>query len=154
MYLQNAVDRERLRLASNQPNQLTLEACLRAGLPPGAHAIDVGCDQLGALPVLAELVGPDGVVVGLDSSPIALDAARTSLASLGLDRVHLVEADINSVDSGSLAPWAPFDVAVCRLLLVHQPEPVATLRAITRFMRPGGRIIAMEPFARPGLSSV
>ena len=150
MYEQNAVDRERLRLASNQLNQLTFEACVRAGIRPGARAIDVGCGQLGALPLLAEMVGPSGVVVGLDASPAALAAARAGLASLSLDAVHLVEADINSVDPASLAPWAPFDLAVCRLLLVHQPDPVATLRALTRFMRPGGRIIAMEPLRDPG----
>ena len=72
------------------------------------------------------------------------------MASLGVETVHLVEGDINAVDPASLAPWAPFDVAVCRLLLVHQPDPVATLRALTRFMRPGGRIIAMEPLRDPG----
>jgi SAM-dependent methyltransferase len=66
-----------------------------------------------------------------------------------LDAAHLVEADINSVDSASLGYWAPFDLAVCRLLLVHQPDPVATLRALIRFMRPGGRIIAVEPLRDP-----
>jgi hypothetical protein len=74
------------------------------------------------------MVGPNGVVVGLDISSVALEAARTGLATLGLDSVHLVEADINSIGPTSLAPWAPFDLAVCRLLLVHQRDPVATLR--------------------------
>jgi hypothetical protein len=50
----------------------------------------------------------------------------------------------------ALAPWAPFDLAVCRLLLVHQQEPVATLHALTRFMRPGTRMIAIEPLRDPG----
>jgi SAM-dependent methyltransferase len=150
MYEQNAVDRERLRVAAGLLNQLTSEACVRAGIRAGGHAIDVGCGQLGALPLLSELVGPSGVVVGIDSSPAALEAARTGLVSLGLDAVHLVEADINTVEPASLAAWAPFDLAVCRLLLVHQRDPVATLRAITRFMRPGGRIVAMEPLRDPG----
>jgi hypothetical protein len=69
MYEQNAVDRQRLQLVSDFLNQLTAEACARAGLRSGARAIDVGCGQLGALPVLAEMVGPSGVVVGLDSTP-------------------------------------------------------------------------------------
>jgi cyclopropane fatty-acyl-phospholipid synthase-like methyltransferase len=98
MYEQNAVDRERLRAASGLLNQLTSEACVRARIQAGAHAIDVGCGQLGALPLLTDLVGPGGVVVGLDASPNALAAARAVLATMGLDAVHLVEADINSVD--------------------------------------------------------
>jgi SAM-dependent methyltransferase len=150
MYEQNAVDRERLRLASGLLNQLTAEVCVRAGLRPGAHAIDVGCGQLGALPVLAELVGPSGVVVGLDANSDALSAARESLAASGLGAVNLVQADINSLDPSVLDAWAPFDLAVCRLVLVHQTDPVATLRAVTRMMRPGGRIIAMEPLRDEG----
>jgi hypothetical protein len=51
IFEQNAVEREGLRLASGQLNLLTSEACARASLAPGAHAIDVGCGQLGALPV-------------------------------------------------------------------------------------------------------
>jgi SAM-dependent methyltransferase len=154
IFEQNAVDRERLRLASGQLSLLTSEACVRAGLAPGAHAIDVGCGQLGALPLLAELVGPSGVVVGLDSNAAALTDARQSLASMGLEGVHLVEGDINQVDPAALGAWAPFDVAVCRLLLVHQVDPVATLRAIMRLMRPGGRIIAMEPLRDTGFPRI
>ena len=86
------MDRERLKLVSGYLSQLTAEACSRAGIRPGAHAIDVGCGQMGALPVSGEMVGPSGVVVGLDDSPDALAAARAGLASLGLHTVHLVEA--------------------------------------------------------------
>ncbi len=43
------------------------EACLRAGLASGGRAIDIGCGPLGALPVLVDLVGSEGRVVGLDT---------------------------------------------------------------------------------------
>ena len=61
MYEQDAVDRQRLQLVSGFLNTLTAEACLRAGVHPGTRAIDVGCGQLGALPVLAGMVGPSGL---------------------------------------------------------------------------------------------
>jgi SAM-dependent methyltransferase len=150
VFEQNVVDRERLRLASGLLNQVTSETCVRAGIRPGAHVIGVGCGQLGALTIVAELVGPSGVVVGLDSSAVALAAARDGLASMGLNAVHLVEADINTLSPAVLAAWVPFDVAICRLLLTHQRDPVATLRAVARLMRPGGRIIAMEPLRDQG----
>jgi ubiquinone/menaquinone biosynthesis C-methylase UbiE len=76
VFEQNVVDRERLRLASGLLDQLTSETCVRAGIRQGARAIDVGCGQLGALGILADLVGPSGVVVGLDASPDALAAAH------------------------------------------------------------------------------
>jgi SAM-dependent methyltransferase len=69
---------------------------------------------------------------------------------MGLSRVHLVEADVNTLDNSLLAEWAPFDVAVCRLLLTHQRDPVATLRRVAGLLRPGGRIIAMEPLRDQG----
>jgi hypothetical protein len=127
MFEQNLVDRERLRLASGLLDQLTSETCVRAGTRPGAHAIDIGCGQLGALATLADLGGQGGVVVGLDSSADALAGARDSLASIGLNAVHLVEADINTLDPAALEGCAPFDLAVCRLLLTRQRDPVATL---------------------------
>jgi SAM-dependent methyltransferase len=150
VFEQSAVDHSRLELVSNWSDQLTLEACQRAGLKAGARVIDVGCGPIGALPVLAQLVGPSGTVVGIDSSSTAISAARARLSSLGLAAVHTVEADINTVEPETLLRWGPFDLAVCRLLLVHQRDPVATLRAVMRLMRPEGRILAVEPLRDPG----
>ena len=52
----------------------------RAGLSGGARVIDVGCGPLGALLSLANLVGPNGFVVGLDLNAGALATAETILA--------------------------------------------------------------------------
>lgn len=41
----------------------------RAALPPGAAAIDLGCGPFGILDILADRVGPQGRVVGLDADP-------------------------------------------------------------------------------------
>src|SRR5262245_22198608 len=38
----------------------------RTGIRPGDKTIDIGCGPLGALLVLADMVGPTGTVVGLD----------------------------------------------------------------------------------------
>ena len=150
VFEQSAVDHSRLALVSNWSDELTLEACNRAGLNAGARVIDVGCGPIGALQLLAELVGPSGTVVGIDASSAAISAARTRLSSLGLSAVHTVQADINTVEPETLLKWGPFDLAVCRLLLVHQRDPVATLRAIMALMRPGGRILAIEPLRDAG----
>jgi hypothetical protein len=69
---------------------------------------------------------------GLDADAAALEAARTTLTPMNPRGIELVQADINSVETSSLQAWGPFDVAVCRLLLVHQTDPVATLRAVMR----------------------
>jgi SAM-dependent methyltransferase len=151
---QDAVDRTRLNIVSAWLNQLTAEACARAGLGPGQRAIDVGCGHLGALQVLSEAVGSSGILIGIDASASALVAARESVARLGLDSVKLLQGDINTLDSAALAEWLPFDIAVCRLLLTHQRDPAATLRRVAELVRPGGRIIAQDPLRDDGFPRI
>src|SRR5215471_16766629 len=81
---QTQVDHDRLNRQARFLNPFAREACGRAGLKDGDRAIDVGCGPLGALPVLAELVGPRGTVVGLDADEAALARARVTLDRLGV----------------------------------------------------------------------
>src|SRR5437763_2012117 len=103
-------DQERLPGIARARADFAREACLRAGLKPGDRAIDVGCGPVGALLVLAELVGPAGAVVGLDASAEALTPARQILDRHGLGTVRLIRADINATDLEAVPPGAPFDL--------------------------------------------
>jgi SAM-dependent methyltransferase len=104
---------------------------------------------LGALPVLAELVGPSGSVVGIDVNSAALAQARASLDRLGVRGVELVAADVNALEQTKALVWEQFDLAYCRAVLMHQSDPTATLRRIARLVRPGGRIVALDGLADP-----
>src|SRR5262245_32810347 len=86
-------DQERLIRSSEALGRFVTEACLRAGLGPGGRAIDIGCGPLGALPALAELVGSEGRVAGLDSSGEALAMARAILTQQGYTNITLVQAE-------------------------------------------------------------
>ena len=142
-------DQARLRRIAGALNARTRSACARAGLGLGQRAIDVGCGPVGALPILAELVGPTGAVVGMDASAEALAQARATLDQAGLTAVALVQADINAGGPDAVAAGMPFDLAVCRLVLMHQADPAATLRAVARLVRPGGRIVAIDQVFDP-----
>jgi SAM-dependent methyltransferase len=96
------------------------------------------------LPALAELVGSEGRVVGLDSSGEALALARTILDQRGYTTVVLVRAELDAVVTTELCPPGPFDLAYVRRFLVHQPDPAGSLRRIAGLVRPGGRIVAHE----------
>src|SRR2546423_14364377 len=48
----------------------------RIGVDPSNAAIDVGCGVLGILHLLADRVGPQGRVVGLDREARMVDAGR------------------------------------------------------------------------------
>jgi ubiquinone/menaquinone biosynthesis C-methylase UbiE len=141
---QSRFDHERLTRQARRIESFAREALVRAGVQPGARVIDVGCGPLGALRLLAELVGPGGSVVGLDGSPTALAQARASLDWLGVHGVELVEADVNTLDHGRAVEHGSFDLAYCRLLLMYQSDPTGALRQIARLVRSGGRIVATD----------
>src|SRR5262249_44561269 len=140
----DAAELERLVAISRICEADARDGLRRAGIQAGQKAIDVGCGALGALPLLAELVGPDGDVVGLDMDATSLQHARRILDAQGHQRIYLMQANINELPNGAVCPPGPFDIAFCRLLLMHQADPVATLRQMAATLRPGGHLIAHE----------
>jgi SAM-dependent methyltransferase len=119
----------------------------RVGISEGWTAIDCGCGPLGGLAVLAEMAGPAGRVVGVDFSEPAIQRARSVVAALGLANVELAAGDIHDLDAAALG--GPFDLAFTRCFLMHQADPVRTLRQIAGLLRPGGWIVAHEPLPNP-----
>lgn len=85
----------------------------------------------------------DGVVCGIDSSPVMLRQARTrNAAAMRSGRVNL------RLGSVELLPTfhEPFDKIVGVNVIGLWDEPVKRLRALRRLLRPGGRIaIAVQP---------
>src|SRR3712207_3848335 len=83
-------DQDRLVRIADLLARFVRETCYHTGLKPGSAVIDIGCGPLGALAVLADVVGPTGTVVGLDASAEALEHARLVLAGRGHTDVRLV----------------------------------------------------------------
>ena len=88
-------------------------------------------------------------MTGVDASQEATARARSVAGTLGLDTVRVIEGNVNELDAADPTLGAPFDLAYTRLFLVHQADPVATLRQIASLLRPGGWIIAQEPLLVP-----
>lgn len=104
----------------------------RLDVRPGERALDVACGTGAATRVLAERVGPDGQVVGIDLNPLMLGVA----ASLALTNVELREGDAASLPFDD----AEFDLALCQQGLQFVPEPEAAIAEMARVLRPGGRV--------------
>ena len=109
-------------------------AFLLPHLEPGQRVLDLGCGP-GAITVgLADRVGPDGSVVGVDRDA---DWFETG-AGLAAERtnVRFDEADAAALpfeDDG-------FDVAFLHALLQHVDSPEAVVAEVRRVVRPGGLI--------------
>jgi SAM-dependent methyltransferase len=119
----------------------------RIGVQEGWKAIECGCGPIGGLPVMAEMVGPSGTVVGVDFSEPAVQRARSITDALRLDNVELVCGDIHDLDSTALG--GPFDLAYTRLFLMHQGDPGKSLSRIADLLRPGGWVVAQEALRYP-----
>jgi len=117
----------------------------RIGIGAGHKAIDVGCGPLGALLVLADVIGPTGTVVGLDMDATSLQRAAVILRQRGHEDVRLVHANIDAMPVASVCPPGPFDVAVCSQFINNQPDPADTLRRVAAFVRSGGHVLVQSP---------
>jgi SAM-dependent methyltransferase len=143
----NDQDLRRLLTIAQQAAEMPRAAFRRIGVGEGWNAIECGCGPIGALAVMAEFVGPGDRIVGVDFSEPAVRQAQAVVSSLGLANVQVVEGDVNDLDATLVG--GPFDLAYTRLFLMHQPDPVHTLRRIAGLLRPGGYLIAQEPLRTP-----
>ena len=93
----------------------TTERLVRAaGLEPGMRVLDVGSGAGDVALLAAELVGPEGEVVGVDVDGAALEIARGRAQSLGLGNVSFVEGDARTAELEG-----GFDAAVGRLVVMY-----------------------------------
>lgn len=109
------------------------------GVRRGMRVLDVGCGIGDASMLAADLVGPSGVVVGIDADGASVELAGRRIADAGLH-----QAEIAAVDLAEFGDPEPFDVVVCHRVLVWRDDPAGFLRRAARFARPGGVVAIHE----------
>jgi ubiquinone/menaquinone biosynthesis C-methylase UbiE len=108
---------------------------VRAVTPrPGDRVLDVGCGAGAVLLPVAEAVGPQGHVTGIDLAPGMV--ARTAAAATGLDTVTVELGDAQA----PAYPPESFDLITSGLVLFFLPDPPAALAAYRELLAPGGRL--------------
>jgi arsenite methyltransferase len=105
---------------------------------PGERTLDVGCGPGFYCLELAEEVGEQGAIVGIDSSEPMLSLAMRRCE--GLAQVSFKQGDAISLPVEDES----FDVAFSVQVLEHVPDATAALREIFRAIKPGGRTLISD----------
>jgi ubiquinone/menaquinone biosynthesis C-methylase UbiE len=139
-YLLGHADTEiqRLLLQGRLYNDHTEHALRLAGLQPGMRVLDVGCGPGDVSFVAARLVGSTGTVLGVDASSDVVAFARARAAERGLSTVKFEHTTIANIAVDEV------DAVIGRLILMHLPDPISTLRQFAGLVRPGGLIAFCE----------
>jgi SAM-dependent methyltransferase len=111
---------------------LTEALLRRAGVERGMRVLDLGCGIGDTSLLLAKLVGPSGLVVGVDPSAEAIRVAERRATVAG--RCYWARFVAN--DLGTFVPDQPFDVVVARFILLRLRERVAASRLLSHQVRP------------------
>jgi SAM-dependent methyltransferase len=105
-------------------------------LVPGEHVLDIGSGAGTDSLVAAQMVGPQGRVVGIDMTPEMLVKARGAAAEAAIRHVEFVHGEVEEL------PFADetFDVVISNGVIDLIPDKDAVFSGIYRVLRPGGRI--------------
>jgi SAM-dependent methyltransferase len=143
-------DRELQRLADQAVviEPITRQLLVDAGISAGMRVLDVGTGRGDVAFLAAELVGDDGLVVGVDRAPEAIGLARERAEARLVRNVAFEEGD-----AADLAFEAPFDALIGRYFLEFQSEPAQTLSRLLTCVRPGA-IVAFQEIDWTGFRSV
>jgi ubiquinone/menaquinone biosynthesis C-methylase UbiE len=115
---------------------------------PGDHVIDVGCGCGATTIELAERVGPDGQVLGLDVSEPMLARARERAPQNLPIRFELADATVYDFEPNRA------DLVASRFGIMFFADPARSFANLRKGLKPGGRLVFAcwrEPKQNPWL---
>ena len=129
---------ERLIEQSQLYDDVTRRFFLRSGIAKGMKVLDVGSGAGDVALTLAEFVGPDGTVIGVDVNPDILKTAQDRADAAGFANVEFIAGDVRTLELPN-----DFDAIVGRLVLLYMADPAEALKKLATHLRSGG-IVAFQ----------
>ncbi|AIM15445.1 MULTISPECIES: demethylmenaquinone methyltransferase [Neobacillus] len=112
----------------------------RMNVQSGAKALDVCCGTADWTIALAEAVGPNGEVIGLDFSKNMLKVGNEKVRRLGLKQVKLIHGNAMELPF----PDNSFDYVTIGFGLRNVPDYLQVLKEMYRVVKPGGIAVCLE----------
>lgn len=125
---------EAYELIDLQLSPLGLRAIEALGVGSGDIVLDIGCGAGQTLLQLAERVGTEGQVIGVDVAPLLLEIAKRRTEPLS--QVRLIQADAQSLD----LPSESTDAVFSRFGVMTFNDPVVAFANFRRILRPSGAL--------------
>ena len=130
---------DRLTTQARMLEPFTRQLLVEAGIRPGMRVLDVGCGSGDVSFLAANLVGPNGRVVGVDVAQAAVIRASSRALETGITNVSFVAGNPLEMDF-----TCRFDAVIGRLVLMYMDEPVEAVRRLSQHVHPGGLIVLQE----------
>lgn len=140
--LKNEIKRLEMQAAVFAP--ISMQALQKAGISKGMHCLDVGCGSGSVTRSMAQVVGDEGHVVGVDLDEKYLGYCRSINKN---DNVEFVRDDISRT---TMSEESIYDIVFSRFLFVHLKDKVAAVKAMKRRLKKGGVMIVQELDHAPG----
>jgi len=128
-----------------EATEATRRRCLeRLALSPGDTVLDLGCGTGLNQPFIAEAIGVDGSIIGVDASGGMLERARSRAEEGGYaDRLQLIKGDARRVNE--LVPVQP-DAVMTTLFFSVVPQWRQVFQRSFDLLKPGGRFLVMDTY--------
>ena len=140
-YTMGRTDEETQRLIEQSQlyDDVTRRFFLRSGIAKGMKVLDVGSGAGDVALTLAEFVGPEGQVVGVDVNPDILETAQARADAAGYANIEFIAGDTRTLELPS-----DFDAVVGRLVLMYMADPGDALRHLATHLKPDGILAFQE----------
>ncbi|MHC4376221.1 MAG: methyltransferase domain-containing protein [Planctomycetota bacterium] len=113
------------------------------GVQPGACVLDAGCGPGEVLARLAQRVGANGQLVGVDDSERWIEHVRDRSKAAAWPPTELHHGRLETVASdGSFD--GRFDGIFCRWVLSFPPDPGALVQRFSQWLKPGGTLVVVD----------
>ena len=111
-----------------------------AGIANGMKVLEIGSGAGDVALTLADLVGKEGHVVGVDVNATILETARARTEAAGFANVEFIAGDARKLELPN-----DFDALVGRFVLMYMANPSNALKQLVTHLHPNGIVAFQEP---------